>query len=87
MREEPEMNARHQRYSEISFLTPTGNWKLHTFQTSMKLLQKGEITSTPGQHSLSFDPMETGDRLSRLLKSAVTPTKYIQPQKKCSDHR
>ena len=64
MREEPEMNTRHQLYSEMSCLiedwTPTSDWKLHTFQAPTELWRKGEIP--PTKHSLSFAPIEPGGR-------------------------
>jgi len=73
MWEEPEMKAHHQRYSEISCLieawTPTSDWKLHTFQAPMELWRKGEIP--PTKHSLSFAPMEPGDRFVLVSSSKV----------------
>jgi len=73
MRKELEMNARHQRYSEISCLieawTPTRDWKLHTFQAPMELWRKSEIP--PTKHSLRFAPIESGDRFVLVVSSKV----------------
>jgi len=72
MREELEMNARHQRYIFlIQAWTPTSDWKLHTFQAPimMELWRKGEIP--PTKHSLSFAPMEPGDRFVLVASSKV----------------